>query len=160
MRVGGRMRMGAQASPHTPLLAPWRFLLLWRSCCLGDVAGCGLKRRRTIGLKGGVEGKQRSDHRACRPQGGVGRSESVRPTPRGPRVAVRRASCSRCPAPFDLCRSVRSLVSLKALMHLLVLSAFRPLLLGALLVAGFVSQCTFWCSVLSDGRRSSRMRML
>ena len=55
MWISGRMRMGAQASPHTPFLAPWRFLLLRRSCCPGDDAGCGLKRRRTIGLKGGVE---------------------------------------------------------------------------------------------------------
>ena len=47
--------MGAQSSPHTPFLAPWRFLLLRRSCCPGDVAESGLKRRRTIGLKGGVE---------------------------------------------------------------------------------------------------------
>ena len=55
MRIGGRMRMGAQASPHTPFLAPWRFLLLRRSCCPGDVAESGLKRRRTVGLKGDVE---------------------------------------------------------------------------------------------------------
>ena len=55
MRIGGRIRMGAQSSSHTPFLAPWRFLLLRRSCCPGDDAGCGLKRRRTIGLKGGVD---------------------------------------------------------------------------------------------------------
>lgn len=55
MRIGGRRRMGAQASPHTPFLAPWRFLLLRRSCCPGDVAESGLKHRRTIGLKGDVE---------------------------------------------------------------------------------------------------------
>ena len=55
MWIGGRMRMDAQSSPHTPFLAPWRFLLLRRSCCPGDVAESGLKRRRTIGLKGDVE---------------------------------------------------------------------------------------------------------
>ena len=55
------MRMGARASPaysFTRALAiplASAILLPWRSCCLGDVAGCGLKRRRTIGLKGAVE---------------------------------------------------------------------------------------------------------
>ena len=61
MWISGRMRMGARASPASsfsralaiPLASA--ILLPWRSCCLGDVAGCSLKRRRTIGLKGDVE---------------------------------------------------------------------------------------------------------
>lgn len=61
MWISDRMWMGAQASSaysFTRALAiplASAILLPWRSCCLGDVAGCGLKRRRTIGLKGGLE---------------------------------------------------------------------------------------------------------
>ena len=36
-------------------------------------------------------------------------------------------------------------------MHLLVLSAFRPEATGNLNAIAGGSQCTFWCSVLSDG---------
>ena len=36
-------------------------------------------------------------------------------------------------------------------MHLLVLSAFRPVDTAADTSSGVMSQCTFWCSVLSDG---------
>ena len=38
-------------------------------------------------------------------------------------------------------------------MHLLVLSAFRPVLGMMIEVEGIESQCTFWCSVLSDRGR-------
>ena len=61
MWISGRMRMGARASPASSfpraLAIPLALAILlpWRSCCLGDVAGCSLKRRRTIGLKGDVE---------------------------------------------------------------------------------------------------------
>ena len=37
-------------------------------------------------------------------------------------------------------------------MHLLVLSAFRHKARSVIDVYGFESQCTFWCSVLSDGK--------
>ena len=37
-------------------------------------------------------------------------------------------------------------------MHLLVLSAFRPKTAASIKGAINRSQCTFWCSVLSDGR--------
>ena len=47
--------MGAQAGSAYSFTRPWRFLLPRRSCCPGDVAESGLKRRRTIGLKGDVE---------------------------------------------------------------------------------------------------------
>ena len=53
------------------------------------------------------------------------------------------------PTPYDLTEAaVRFYVS----MHLLVLSAFR-LGTGHVTVEPFLSQCTFWCSVLSDRRR-------
>ena len=35
-------------------------------------------------------------------------------------------------------------------MHLLVLSAFRPIIVGPDGIVVWGSQCTFWCSVLSD----------
>ena len=48
-------------------------------------------------------------------------------------------------------RSLKASVS----MHLLVLSAFRLAGLGSLWLCGRGSQCTFWCSVLSDRNAST-----
>ena len=53
------------------------------------------------------------------------------------------------PNSVRLVSTVQRPVALKALMHLLVLSAFRPTM-GNRLVLETRSQCTFWCSVLSD----------
>ena len=55
MWISGRMRMGGQASSAYSFTRALAIPLALVICCLGDVAGCGLKRRRTIGLKGGVE---------------------------------------------------------------------------------------------------------
>ena len=41
-------------------------------------------------------------------------------------------------------------------MHLLVLSAFRREEIGKPYAASIASQCTFWCSVLSDRIRRGR----
>ena len=40
-------------------------------------------------------------------------------------------------------------------MHLLVLSAFRRTERESIVGASRMSQCTFWCSVLSDMRKGS-----
>ena len=45
--------------------------------------------------------------------------------------------------------------SFQVSMHLLVLSAFRPEMKTDVSVGKFRSQCTFWCSVLSDFTASS-----
>ena len=51
-------------------------------------------------------------------------------------------------------RACCAIAVLKVSMHLLVLSAFRPieLIAGGMVVVK--SQCTFWCSVLSDTRNA------
>ena len=54
MRISGRMRMGARASSACSFSRALAIPLALVICCLGDVAGCGLKHRRTIGLKGDV----------------------------------------------------------------------------------------------------------
>ena len=55
---------------------------------------------------------------------------------------------------FRLDESITQHFNLEVSMHLLVLSAFRRRR-GRILPRGLVrSQCTFWCSVLSDGKPS------
>ena len=149
MWISDRMWMGAQASPHTPFLAPWRFLLLRRSCCPGDVAESGLKRRRTIGLKGDVE--EGSDPIAAL-TGRKAASDEANPYARRRVVLAWQSAERHAPGAqlhstrVDQCgassrslnapsgaqcfptgeESLRPPRSRRVSMHLLVLSAFRP----------------------------------
>ena len=118
--------------PHAPFLAPWRFLLLRRSCCPSDVAGGGLKRRQTIGLKGdvtiGLKGgvEEGSDPIAALADRKVA-SDEANPYARR-RVVLAWQPAERY-APGAQLHSTRvdqcGASSRSKLMHLLVLSAFR-----------------------------------
>ena len=167
MWIGGRMRMDAQSSPHTPFLAPWRFLLLRRSCCPGDVAESDLKRRRTIGLKGDVE--EGSDPIAALAERKAASDEANpyarrrvvlawQPAERHAPGAQLHSTCvdsaeARCAQGSNAPSGVQ---------------CFPPRLFLRLWQSTPIwkSQCTFWCSALSDrtrqshrGRRTHRNRL-
>ena len=57
---------------------------------------------------------------------------------------------------FRRLAGIRTSVYFSVSMHLLVLSAFRPAELLVAVAANGESQCTFWCSVLSDERENER----
>ena len=150
MWMSGRMRMGAQASPHTPFLEPWRFLLLRRSCCPGDVAESGLKRRRTIGLKGGVE--EGSDPIAALADPKAA-SDEANPYARRRVVLAWQPAERHAPGAqlhstcVDQCGA--SSRSLNAPSGAQCLPTQKPTPDAS---STTPSQCTFWCSVLSDSK--------
>ena len=148
MWISDRMWMGAQASPHTPFLAPWRFLLLRRSCCPGDVAESGLKRRRTIGLKGDVE--EGSDPIAAL-TGRKAASDEANPYARRRVVLAWQSAERHAPgAQLHSTRVDQCGASSRSLNAPSGAQCFPTKIIEHYMLRE-MSQCTFWCSVLSDG---------